>query len=465
MRRRRALTLIGSLALPLLSSGGLAVRSSLAGPVPKLADLSKIQHVIVIMQENRSFDQYFGVYHGTSGQTVYGFPHRPNGSIAVCIPDPALGHCARPYHNANPILRMQGGPHSWGAAQTDIAGGKMNGFVEAAMAASSKFNCAKSPYLATCAKFEGPQRQPDLMSYLTRADIPNYWHYADWGVLQDHMFESVDSYSLPSHMYLFSAWAASCTNVHDPMSCASDPRVNVRPSPYPWTDISWLLDKAGVSWAYYVGNGTNICSAWPKCASSDPALATPPNWNPVPGFLDVQQAGQVHSHVLHTSDFLAAAAAGTLPQVSWVIPGASQSEHPRHGLVGPGQAYVTNLINTIGQGPDWSTCAIFLSWDDWGGFYDQMKPPAVDANGYGLRVPGLVISPYAKAGYVDHQILSGDAYLKFIEDVFLGGQRLNPATDGRRDSRPNVREAKPILGDIANDFDFTQTPRPAPVIP
>ena len=95
-----------------------------------------------------------------------------------------------------------------------------------------------------------------------------------------------------------------------------------------------------------------------------------------------------------------------------------------------GQAYVTGLINMIMHGPDWKSTAIFLAWDDWGGFYDHVQPPTVDAQGYGLRVPALVISPYAKKGYVDHQILSFDAYLKFIEDDFLHGHRLNPGPTG-----------------------------------
>jgi phospholipase C len=91
-------------------------------------------------------------------------------------------------------------------------------------------------------------------------------------------------------------------------------------------------------------------------------------------------------------------------------------------------------------------------------------PPTVDADGYGLRVPGLVISPYAKRGYIDHQILSFDAYLKFIEDDFLDGERLDPKTDGRPDPRPYVREDVPLLGDLTPDFDFTQAPRPPLVL-
>jgi phospholipase C len=117
------------------------------------------------------------------------------------------------------------------------------------------------------------------------------------------------------------------------------------------------------------------------------------------------------------------------------------------------------------HGPEWKSTAIFLAWDDWGGFYDHVKPPTVDGQGYGLRVPALVISPYAKKGYVDHQILSFDAYLKFIEDDFLHGARLNPKTDGRPDPRPDVRENASILGNLVKDFDFHQKPRRPLILP
>jgi phospholipase C len=146
------------------------------------------------------------------------------------------------------------------------------------------------------------------------------------------------------------------------------------------------------------------------------------------------------------------------------VPNGTVSEHPP-GLVSAGQAYVTGLINAVMQSPLWSSTAIFLSWDDWGGFYDHVVPPKVDVNGYGLRVPGLVISPYAKRGYIDHQTLSFDAYVKFIEDDFLGSQRIDPRTDGRPDLRPTVRESVPLLGDLAQDFDFTQAPQPPLVLP
>jgi phospholipase C len=145
--------------------------------------------------------------------------------------------------------------------------------------------------------------------------------------------------------------------------------------------------------------------------------------------------------------------------VSWVVPSGAVSEHPP-SPTSAGQAYVTSLVNAVMHSPDWDSTAIFLAWDDWGGFYDHVVPPVVDQNGYGLRVPGLVISPYAKQGYIDHQTLSFDAYVKFIEDDFLNGQRLDPTTDGRPDPRPDVRENAPQLGDITQAFDFTKPPRP-----
>jgi hypothetical protein len=130
---------------------------------------------------------------------------------------------------------------------------------------------------------------------------------------------------------------------------------------------------------------------------------------------------------------------GTLPAVSWVTPAGNDSEHPP-ASVHQGQAYVTAVINAAMKSPDWTSTAIFLSWDDWGGFYDHVAPPAADQDGYGLRVPALVISPYARHGYIDPQTLSGDAYLKFIEDDVLGGARLDPPD--RRPPRLQARRAR-----------------------
>jgi phospholipase C len=193
------------------------------------------------------------------------------------------------------------------------------------------------------------------------------------------------------------------------------------------------------------------------------SASTPGIWNPLPLFTDVRQNHQV-GNVKPLDSYLRAAQAGTLPAVSWITPSAANSEHAP-ASVHRGQAFVTSVINAAMKSPDWKSTAVFLTWDDWGGLYDHVVPPAVDQNGYGLRVPGIVISRYAKRGYVDHQVLSSDAYLRFIEDVFLGGARLNPRTDGRPDRRPDVRETDPSLGNLVADFNFSQPPRPPMLLP
>ena len=183
----------------------------------------------------------------------------------------------------------------------------------------------------------------------------------------------------------------------------------------------------------------------------------------MPYFDTVKQDGEL-GNVRDLREFYAAARDGTLPAVVWITPAAPYSEHPP-ALVSRGQAYVTGLINTIMRSPDWNSTAIFLSWDDWGGFYDHVPPPHVDDNGYGLRVPAMVISAYARRGFIDHQTLSHDAYVKFIEDDFLDGRRIDPKNDGRPDQRPTVREDVSILGDLRKDFDFNQAPRSPEILP
>src|SRR5579871_2810054 len=286
------------------------------------------------------------------------------------------------------------------------------------------------------------------------------------------MFADINSYSLPTHLGMVSGWSARCTRIGDPSSCYDDPSNPANPAgpnrpDYAWTDLTYLLHQAGVSWGYYTGQGTtpDCNDGAATCASTKvrQVSASLGIWNPLPYFDTVRQDGQLQN--IQTVDhFYAAAANGTLPNVSWVIPSGSVSDHPPASIAA-GQSYVTSVVNSIMKGPDWNSTAIFLSWDDWGGFYDHVPPPSVDAAGYGIRVPGIVISPYAKRGYVDHQTLTSDAYLKFIEDLFLGGARIDPTTDGRPDPRPNVRENQPILGDLMADFDFTQAPRLPFVLP
>jgi phospholipase C len=505
-------------AAPVIRAGATVVSAT---------GIHKIKHVVMIMQENRSFDSYFGTFPGADG-----IPMR-NGVPTVCSWSVTTHRCIRPFRDD--AERNVGGPHGMSDSIADIDGGKMDGFVASAERAH---HGAAS----------------DVMGYHTARSIPNYWRYAQHFVLNDHMFASQPSWSLPEHLYTLSEWSAICSRRRDPLTCASSLRPSspptsrrhsnvvsecsrlaltttchrllrrlhvgrkrylhalistrcklgdsyrayndsyssstfrhctaalrhaglrsaverallaaaeaLRPPDYAWTDLTYLLYQHHVSWGYYVMTGTE-----PDCRD-DGAVTCPPRrqdwrtpgiWNPLPYFDTVRIDGQL-ADIHSLTAFYRAARRGSLPAVSWISPSGQVSEHPEWP-VSNGQAYVTGLINTIMRGPDWRSTAIFLSWDEWGGFYDHVPPPNPH---YGLRVPGLVISPYAKRGYVDHQVLSHDAYIKFIEDDFLGGARLDPKTDGRPDPRTRVPENDPSLGDLVHDFDFNQPPRRTFILP
>jgi phospholipase C len=469
--RTRWAPILGVVAAIGLASGLLTTCSSGSSSGNSAAGIHKIKHVIVIMQENRSFDSYFGTYPGADGIPAN-----------TCVPIGPGQPCERPYVDHADV--NGGGPHSQSNATADINGGRMDGFVQQSMSARKGCLDPNNPACSNSAT-------SDVMGYHTQSDIPNYWTYANDFVLQDHMFEPNASWSLPSHLFLVSEWSASCTQHDNPGSCTNalqnpgtppaapaayggeagaptnPAKRGARGQPiYAWTDLTWLMHKDNVSWGYYLVSGTEPdCEndAAVSCAPVQQNASTPGIWNPLPWFDTVKADNQL-GNIQSVDKYYAAAKAGTLPSVSWVVPSGTVSEHPP-APVSYGQSYVTSLINAAMTSPDWDSTAIFLAWDDWGGFYDHVVPPTVDENGYGLRVPGIVISPYAKSGYIDHQTLSFDAYDKFIEDVFLHGQRLDPRTDGRPDPRPTVRENVKILGDLSSDFDFNQKPRPPVLLP
>jgi phospholipase C len=433
-----------------------------SGAVAAEEGIHKIKHVVVIMQENRSFDQYFGTYPGANGIPA-----------GVCVPDPMHGGCVAPFHDGSD--KNYGGPHGAPNAASDIDGGRMDGFVGQA---EQGLHCGGAEPACSPCQAETAGECVDVMGYHDAREIPNYWTYAQSYVLQDNMYQSVSSWSWPEHLYMVSSWSARCKNWSEPLSCFSwsgGPPIpeppEGKPNPYsgpeaislPWTDITYLLYKHAVSWAYYIFEGNE-----PDCENNEAVTCAPVKqgpktlgiWNPLVDFTDVKEDGQLNNVKSLNNLFTALHNTSTcsLPNVSWIAPNFKVSEHGP-ALISIGQAYVTTLINSIMRSPCWNSTAIFLSWDDWGGYYDHVVPPTVDQSGYGMRVPGLVISPYARPGYIDHQQLSHDAYLKFIEDDFLSGQRLNPATDARPDSRPGVREEAPGLGSLLNDFNFNQPPR------
>src|SRR5579864_9184298 len=205
--------------------------------------IHQIKHVIIIMQENRSFDTYFGTYPGADG-----IP-RKDGEFTVCVPDPATGDCVKPFHNRQDV--NGGGPHGASNAVADVDGGKMDGFI--AQAENAAKGCL-NPNNPACTN----SAMPDVMGYHDGREIPNYWAYAKEFVLQDHMFEPNASWSLPEHLFQVSEWSAHCTKHDDPSSCVNalqnpgnppDFAPGTKPPIYAWTDLTYLLNRAGVSWA------------------------------------------------------------------------------------------------------------------------------------------------------------------------------------------------------------------------
>src|SRR5216684_3597821 len=230
-------------------------------------DIHKIQHVVVIMQENRSFDSYFGTYPGADGIPMQ------NGTPTVCVPDPLAKQCVKPFHDPND--RNGGGPHGNSNAIADINSGQMNGFQIQAEKAHKGCIDPNNPACANAAK-------SDVMGYHDAREIPNYWAYASHFVLQDHMFEPNASWSLPQHLSMVSEWSAYCATV-SPQSCRNALQSPGLPPDFQgggkqattcsWTDLSYLLYKGGVNWKYYVQAGVE-----PDCRN-DAADCPPVNQN------------------------------------------------------------------------------------------------------------------------------------------------------------------------------------------
>src|SRR5215469_4476676 len=259
MRRTRvASRRVGmQIALACLSAAAL-VTAACAGGTSSTPNTQKtyaiktpIKHVVVIMQENRSFDSYFGTYPGADGLP------RANGTFTTCSPDPQTTTCVAPYHD--PSDKNGGGPHGAPNAVADIHSGKMDGFQASAENGQRGCGNVNDPRCTNATR-------PDVMGYHDAREIPNYWQYAQDFVLQDHMFEPNASWSLPEHLFMVSEWSAKCSVKGDPQSCVNalqNPQqlaatnVNGTNDPnYAWTDLTYLLHKYGVSWKYYLDQGT-----------------------------------------------------------------------------------------------------------------------------------------------------------------------------------------------------------------
>jgi phospholipase C len=271
-------------------------------------------------------------------------------------------------------------------------------------------------------------------------EIPNYWNYARLFVLEDHMFSSVASYTLPNRLYALAGQSGGLVS-HE----------QEQPAEFDFPVITDVLSTHDIAWKYYVTTATKVDPRTGQIVNSPVASKDAADrfsaFNPLPAFGNVQNDPAQRARLVDTAQFYADARAGRLPAVCWVAPSIELSEHPPYS-VRTGMAYVTALVNAVMEGPDWDSSAIFISYDEWGGFYDHVQPPRVDEAGLGIRVPGLVISSYARAGYVDHEVYSPQSWLRIVEERY----ELPPLT---------ARDAN--AADMLAAFDFSQSPRP-PVI-
>lgn len=407
MSTRAKQTIIAFLSLFALTIGWTGDRNDkqvIASPSenrePRVSPgMEAIQHVIWIIQENHSFDNYFGTFPGANG-----FPP------STCLPKlPGSKECVEPFHMPKSAPPCDLG-HNWRAAHAAYDNSRMDGFVWAEGSAYT-------------------------MGYYDERDIPNYWNYTRHFTLCDRFFSSLNGPSLPNHLFTVAAQSGGVIDNDDPFGQTDDS------DGFTFLSMVSLFERAGVSWKYYVE--TEPWDRGPKKFSI---------WSPLPGFKAVRDNPATMASMVDLKQYFLDLKQGGLPQVSWIVPTFIDSEHPPEsaGPVAQGMWYVTNLVNALMQSPYWKNSVIFLTWDDYGGFYDHVPPPLVDAFGYGPRVPTLVISPYAKSGHISHQIYDFTSMLKFIEKRW-GLHSLTARAD-----RAN---------DMADCFDFAQRPNPAIVIP
>ena len=394
-----------------------------------------IQHVVIVIQENRSFDNLFATFPGADGATE----GKMSTGRTVKLTEAALQFPCDFGHSRSGYLKS-------------YDKGKMDGFNLEGGSAKCPGQAGKRPY-----------------QYVNPSDIAPYWDIAGQYVLADHMFQTQGSGSFTAHQDLIAGGTA--INVreslvdfpsHSPWGCdapagtvtslvkgngTSPQPVKLiylyHKGPFPcmtYATMRDLLDAKSVTWKYYT----------PTIAGSGAI------WNAFDGISAVRYGSEWETNVISPeTEIFSDISGGTLPSVSWVIPDNTNSDHPGSGE-DKGPSWVASVVNAIGESSYWPNTAIVVVWDDWGGFYDHVAPPFRDNyGGLGFRVPMLVISPYARQGVSGPGYVSSTQYefgsiLKFVEDVW-GLGRLN-TTDTRARS-------------IVDCFDFTQQPRPFTAIP
>jgi phospholipase C len=366
--------------------------------------MTKIKHVVFIIKENRTFDNYFGTFPGADGATA--------GTISTGETIPLGRTPDRTPHDIG---------HSFQNAITAINGGQMNQFD----------------------LIPGGNVNGQLLAYtqLTEDDIPNYFAYARSFVLADAMFSSLTGPSFPNHLYTVGAQSGGAINnparSGGKWGCDADDGADVQvlnedgsvSRQYPCFDFTTLADRLEAiskSWKYY---------APPQ---GQPGYI----WSALDAIAHIRLTDLWTQHVVPDTQFEEDARSGNLPAVSWLVTGAASEHPPDSSCVG--ENWTVRQVNAIMEGPLWKSTAIFITWDDFGGFYDHVPPPTVDNFGFGPRVPLLILSPYAKPGFISHTVYEFSSLLKFVEARY----RLAALT--ARDREAN---------DLLDSFDFHQRPR------
>ncbi len=306
----------------------------------------RIEHVLFLIQENHSFDNYFGTFPGADG-----------------LPAGVSVSGVRPFHLST--FQPHNLPHTWTATHRAVDGGKMDGFVSA-------------------------ERSRETMGYYDGSDLPAYWEYARRFTLADRFFSSFAGPSLPNHLY---ALAAQSEEVQDNRVAPG--------TEFDFPTLPERLSAAGISWKCYDG-------------SPGPRGFLP--LDPLRGFRDFRRSPRLRSGIGPTRELFRDLRSATLPSVAWIIPSVEESEHPPMDIR-TGMRYVATVVDALMKSPYWLTSVLVLTWDEYGGFYDHVSPPDEDGQSYGLRVPAIVISPYARPGFVDHTTYDFTSVLRLIEDL------------------------------------------------
>jgi phospholipase C len=375
----------------------------------------KIEHIVYIVQENRSFDNLFQGYPGadtvdhgknSKGKTVYLKPVSLSYSYTV-------------KHSAQAMFEACNGK-----GPLPGTGCRMDGF-------DREQNSGGPPGV----------KYPEYV-YVPHKESKPYFDMAHEWVVADRMFQSNLDASFVSHQYVIAAQAASSVNIPSGEWGCEDHGSTVwtilknrsyyGPREHPCFDYETLgdeLDAAHLSWRFYaikIGSSGGTWSGYQAVKH----IYKGPDWKNVlsPNFR-----------------FITDVRAGKLANFTWITPNCTDSDHVECGG-GYGPSWVAALVNTVGKSKFWDSTAIFVQWDDWGGLYDHVPPPFKDYDGLGFRVPLLVISPYAKPNYVSHVQYETASVLRFAEDLF-GFGRLAAA-----DKRAN--------SPAEDCFDFSRKPRP-----